>query len=57
MRIVWLATVFTWYPTVMGLFLCYPVTWGIAGLGQVASFFYARKQVRLQNVGEATLAQ
>lgn len=57
MRIVWLATVFTWYPTVMGLFLCYPVTWGIAGLGQVASFFYAREQVRLQNVGEATLAQ
>ena len=27
MRIVWLATVFAWYPTVVVLFLCYPVTW------------------------------
>lgn len=48
MRIVWLATVFQWYPTIMGLFLCYPVTWGIAGLGQVLSFLYARKQIRLK---------
>jgi len=46
MRIVWLATVFTWYPTVVVLFLCYPVTWTLAGIGQVASFFYARRQVR-----------
>lgn len=57
MRIVWLATVFQWYPTIMGLFLCYPVTWGIAGLGQVLSFLYARKQIRLQDVGDVTLAQ
>jgi len=46
MRIVWLATFFTWYPTVMMLFACYPVTWGLAGIGQVGSFFYARHQVR-----------
>lgn len=38
MRIVWLATVFTWYPTVVVLFLCYPVSWALAGLGQVGSF-------------------
>lgn len=57
MRIVWLATVFQWYPTVMGLFLCYPATWTIAGVGQVASFFYARKQIRRQAVGETTLTQ
>lgn len=49
MRIVWLATVFTWYPTIMGLFWAYPVTWGIAGVGQVASFFYARKQIRIKD--------
>lgn len=46
MRIVWLATVFTWYPTVIVLFLCYPVSWALAGLGQVGSFFYARRQIR-----------
>ncbi len=46
MRIVWLATIFTWYPTITVLFACYPVTWGLAGLGQVASFFYARHHIR-----------
>jgi len=46
MRIVWLATFFRWYPTVMMLFVCYPVTWALAGLGQIGSFFYARHQVR-----------
>ncbi len=46
MRIVWLATVFAWNPTVMSLFACYPVTWALAGIGQVGSFLYARKQIR-----------
>jgi len=46
MRIVWLATLFTWHPTEVMLFACYPVTWALAGLGQVGSFFYARKQIR-----------
>jgi Na+-driven multidrug efflux pump len=52
MRIVWLATLFTWYPTEIMLFACYPVTWGLAGLGQVGSFFYARRQVRKRAVPE-----
>lgn len=46
MRIVWLATVFTWYPTEVVLFACYPVTWTLAGLGQVGIFFYARRKIR-----------
>ncbi|HHW47348.1 MAG TPA: MATE family efflux transporter [Clostridiaceae bacterium] len=46
MRIVWLKTVFAWYPTVVMLFACYPVTWGLAGLGQVGIFFYARHRIR-----------
>ena len=46
LRIVWLVTVFRWYPTPLVLFSAYPVTWSLAGLGQVASFFYARSQVR-----------
>lgn len=45
MRIVWLVTVFAWFPTVTVLFLCYPVTWSIGGIGQVISYFYARKKV------------
>lgn len=50
MRIVWLVTVFAWYPTIFILFLCYPVTWTLAGIGQVASFFYARHQIRKRDV-------
>lgn len=46
MRIVWLKTVFAWYPTMFVLFACYPVTWGLAGLGQVGIFFYARHRIR-----------
>lgn len=52
MRIVWLATVFTWYPTEIMLFICYPITWTLAGLGQVGIFFYARRQIRKPAVTE-----
>lgn len=46
MRIVWLATFFAWQPTITMLFMCYPVTWSLAGIGQVFAYFYARKKVR-----------
>ena len=46
MRIVWLATFFTWYHTETMLFACYPVTWALTGLGQVGIFFYVRRQIR-----------
>lgn len=52
MRIVWLVTVFSWHPTMTMLFICYPVTWTLAGLGQVGSFFYARHQIRKSDVIE-----
>lgn len=48
MRIVWLVTFFSWYPTETMLFVCYPITWGLAGIGQVAIFFYARYKVSKQ---------
>jgi putative efflux protein, MATE family len=48
MRIVWLATFFAWFPSVLMLFACYPITWALAGIGQVGSYFYARKKVRLR---------
>lgn len=52
MRIVWIYTVFAWDPTPVTLFACYPVTWAIAGLGQVLIFLYARRQVRKQDKSE-----
>ena len=55
MRIVWLATFFAWYPTVIMLFACYPVTWSLAGLGQVGCFFYARHRIRKSAEQEAEL--
>jgi putative MATE family efflux protein len=57
LRIVWLATVFAWHPTEIMLFTCYPVTWAMAGIGQIASFFYARRQVRKHAVLEAGLVE
>ncbi|MDT8719458.1 MATE family efflux transporter [Clostridium sp. 19966] len=46
MRIVWLDTIFAWHPTEITLFACYPVTWALAGIGQVGIFFYARLKIR-----------
>ena len=51
LRIVWLWTFFAWNPTVVMLFACYPVTWTVAGIGQVAAFYHARKKVRLISEG------
>lgn len=45
LRIVWLVTVFAWYPTEFVLYASYPVTWALAGAGQVIIFLYARRQV------------
>lgn len=50
MRIIWLMTFFKWNPTINMLYLSYPVTWTLAGLGQVASFFYARHRIRKADV-------
>lgn len=57
MRIIWLYTFFAWYPTVIMLFACYPITWALAGLGQVGSFLYARRQVHRQSVLKAIPAK
>lgn len=46
LRILWLWTFFAWHPTIIMLFVCYPITWTLAGIGQVATFFYARRKVR-----------
>jgi putative MATE family efflux protein len=56
MRIVWLATIFKWFPTELLLFTCYPVTWGLAGIGQVGIFFYARHKIHRLAVPDAKSA-
>lgn len=53
LRIVWLSTIFAWNPSVMTLFLCYPVTWALAGIGQVGIFLYARRRLQGQIQAEA----
>ncbi|HEY0221597.1 MATE family efflux transporter [Lactovum miscens] len=45
-RIVWLLTIFTTVHTELILFICYPITWGLAGIFQLMIFFYARKKIR-----------
>lgn len=50
LRIVWLATIFAWFPTEVILFACYPVTWALAGVGQVFIFFYGRHRLRQKPV-------
>lgn len=57
MRIVWLATFFAWHPTEIMLFVCYPITWALAGLGQVGIFFYARHQISKVVVSETDNVQ
>jgi putative MATE family efflux protein len=57
MRIIWLATLFRWYPTEIMLFSCYPVTWALAGIGQIGTFFYARKRIRERAALEVVSAE
>jgi Na+-driven multidrug efflux pump len=45
-RIVWLFTIFKIIPSEVILFACYPITWALAGIGQVLIFFYARRKLR-----------
>ena len=48
LRIVWLVTFFAWYPTVMMLFICYPITWGSeTGAGRLLLICTASKFARL----------
>ena len=44
LRILWVNTVFAAVGTAQSLFVCYPITWGITGLAQLACFFILRKK-------------
>lgn len=56
LRIVWLITVFAWFPTEKVLFACYPVTWFLTGIGQVCIFLYARHKIHASAIPEAAMA-
>jgi Na+-driven multidrug efflux pump len=56
MRIVWLSTVFTWHHTEVMLFACYPVTWALAGIGQIAIFFYARSKLKKRDINKVIVS-
>lgn len=43
-RILWLVTIFAWYPTVEVLFLSYPVSWVLTGLAQFVSYVFIRRK-------------
>lgn len=57
LRMVWLATIFAWYPAELVLFAAYPVTWVLAGAGQVVIFFYARQQIHKQAAATQPIAE
>lgn len=57
MRIIWLVTVFALYPTPVMLFVSYPVTWTLAGMGQVAVFLYARRRIAQRAINERAAQQ
>ena len=43
-RILWLATIFAWYPTVEVLFLSYPVSWILTAAAQFVSYVIIRRK-------------
>ena len=42
-RIIWLATIFTWFPTQQVLYLCYATSWILTTLIHTITYLYARK--------------
>lgn len=43
-RIVWMATIFAWYPTIIVLMLVYPVSWFLISIGQMGTYLYYEKK-------------
>ena len=54
LRIAWIYTVFAWFPFNTVLFACYPITWTVAGIGQVIIYLYARKKLRTNQLAQSS---
>ena len=53
LRIVWIATVFQWFPTLEALYLSYPVSWGVTALFQfIIAFTTRRKYMKEESYSE-----
>ena len=51
LRVVWIMTVFAWWPTIVCLYLCYPVSWTITAIGQF--FIYKRTLKKVSAAAQA----
>ena len=45
LRMVWVATVFPLYPTPVGLYVCYPITWAATGIVMLSYYFMVRPKM------------
>lgn len=53
LRIVWICTVFQWFPTLEALYLSYPVSWGVTALFQfIIAFTTRRKYMKEETYSE-----
>lgn len=50
-RVIWIMTVFVWWPTIVCLYLCYPVSWTITAIGQF--FIYKRTLKKVSAAAQA----
>ena len=50
-RVIWIMTVFAWWPTIVCLYLCYPVSWTITAIGQF--FIYKRTLKKVSAAAQA----
>lgn len=53
LRIVWICTIFQWFPTLEALYLSYPVSWGVTALFQfIIAFTTRRKYMKEETYSE-----
>ena len=45
LRMAWVAWVFPLYPTPMGLYICYPLTWAATGIVMLGYYFMVRPKM------------
>lgn len=45
LRMAWVAFVFPMYPTPMGLYICYPITWAVTGIVMLACYYMVRPKM------------
>lgn len=48
-RIVWVYTAFAAYPTLLVLYLCYPISWAVTAVANVTMYFMIRKKAFAKN--------